>query len=436
MRMYDIIVKKRNGHELTRADIQYFIDNYTKDNIPDYQASALLMAIYFQGMTETELGHLTLAMAESGERIDLSEISGIKVDKHSTGGVGDKTTLVLVPLVASLGIPVPKMSGRGLGHTGGTLDKLLAIPGIQLQLSREQFIKTVNQNNLAVIGQTETLAPADQKLYHLRDVTATVHSIPLIASSIMSKKIAAGADAIVLDVKTGSGAFMNHLDDALELAQSMVAIGHQVGKETVAIISDMNQPLGHAIGNSLEMIEAIETLKGNGPKDLTELCLTIGSYMVVLAGKAKDESSARTLLEDSLQSGKALEYFRKLIEGQQGDPGIVEDYTRFPQAKYTIDLLSKQTGYIHSIQAEEIGMAAMMLGAGRRTIDAKIDLSVGIVLHRKICDYVNEGDSLLTIYANTRSIDPIKEKLLNSIHINADETADLPKLIYDIVSNH
>lgn len=433
MRMYDVIVKKRDGFELTRDEISYFIHNYTKGNIPDYQASALLMAIYFQGMTEVELGHLTLAIVESGEVIDLSKISGIKVDKHSTGGVGDKTTLVLAPLVASLGIPVPKMSGRGLGHTGGTLDKLLAIPGFQLDLTQKQFIETVNTNKLAVIGQTASLAPADKKLYELRDVTATVHSIPLIASSIMSKKIAAGADAIVLDVKTGSGAFMKELAAARKLAQSMVAIGEQVGKETVAIISDMNQPLGHAIGNSLEIIEAIDTLKGHGPKDLTELCLTLGSHMVVLAGKAKNKKAARILLEDSLRSGRALQYFKKLIKGQQGDPRVIANYTQFPQAKYKLDLLSKQTGYIHSIETESIGVAAMMLGAGRATIEAVIDLSVGIVLHKKIGDYVQQGERLLTIHTNSKAIDPIKEKLLHSIHIKTDETVRPPKLIYDTI---
>src|SRR5690625_4542026 len=414
MRMYDIIAKKRDGFELTNREINYFINQFINGDIPDYQASALLMAIYFQEMTEKELGWLTSAMAQSGDMIDLSAISGIKVDKHSTGGVGDKTTLVLIPLVASLGIPVPKMSGRGLGHTGGTLDKLEAIPGFQSELTNEQFMTNVNKHHLAVIGQTAKLAPADQKLYQLRDLTATIHSIPLIASSIMSKKIASGAYSLVLDVKMGSGAFMETLSDAQQLAQAMVTIGKQVNKQTVGIISDMNQPLGRAIGNSLEVIEAIETLKGKGPEDITELCLTLGSHMVVLAKQAKDVYEAKEMLRESLQSGKALTYFRKMIKAQGGDEQVINDYDRLPQAKYTYELYARETGYLTAFHTEQIGVAAMMLGAGRETVDSIIDLSVGIVLHKKIGDHVTKGESLLTIYANNPMIEPIQQKLLDA----------------------
>jgi len=436
MRMYDIIAKKRDGFELTNREINYFINQFINGDIPDYQASALLMAIYFQEMTEKELGWLTSAMAQSGDMIDLSAISGIKVDKHSTGGVGDKTTLVLIPLVASLGIPVPKMSGRGLGHTGGTLDKLEAIPGFQIELTNEQFMTNVNKHHLAVIGQTAKLAPADQKLYQLRDVTATVHSIPLIASSIMSKKIASGADALVLDVKMGSGAFMKTLSDAQQLAQAMVTIGKQVNKQTVGIISDMNQPLGRAIGNSLEVIEAIETLKGKGPEDITELCLTLGSHMVVLAKRAKDVYEAKEMLRESLQSGKALTYFRKMIKAQGGDEQVINDYDRLPQAKYTYELYARETGYLTAFHTEQIGVAAMMLGAGRETVDSIIDLSVGIVLHKKIGDHVTKGESLLTIYANNPMIEPIQQKLLDAITLTKqmDELSYKQSLIYDIIT--
>jgi len=437
MRMYDIIAKKRDGYELTKREIKFFINKYTNGEIPDYQASALLMAIYFQNMSDRELGYFTAAMANSGEIIDLSAIDGIKVDKHSTGGVGDKTTLILIPLVASLGIPIPKMSGRGLGHTGGTLDKLEAIPNFNIELTSDTFIKNVNEHKLAVVGQTATLAPADQKLYHLRDVTATVHSIPLIASSIMSKKIASGADALVLDVKTGTGTFMEKLADAKLLAQAMVSIGKQVNKQTVAVISNMNQPLGKAIGNSLEVIEAIDTLKGKGPKDVTELCLTLGSYMVVLANKAKNTEEARRLLQESLQSGKALTYFKKLIKAQGGDDKVIDDYERLPQAKYTYELRAKKAGFVTAMNTEQLGVAAMMLGAGRKTVDAKIDLGVGIVLHKKIGDYVAKDESLLTIYSNDPSVEQVKEKLLHNIIIPMEKGATDPSqsLIYDVITS-
>lgn len=433
--MYDIIEKKRDGQSLSREEINYFIDGYTNDLIPDYQVSALLMAIYFQGMTASERADLTMSMVESGETIDLSSIQGIKVDKHSTGGVGDKTTLVLIPLVASLGVPIPKMSGRGLGHTGGTLDKLESIPRFEIEMTNEKFINLVNKNKMAVIGQSGHLTPADKKLYSLRDVTATVSSIPLIASSIMSKKIASGADAFVLDVKTGSGAFMESIDDAKELAEAMVSIGQQVGKQTVAIISDMSQPLGYAVGNSLEVIEAINTLKGEGPDDLTELCLTLGSHMAVLAGKVENIEQARDNLQENLQSGKALAYFKQLLESQGGNSMVIDEPDLLPQARYVFDLPAPLDGTIEQMNANRIGTAAMMLGAGRQTTESVIDLAVGIVLHKKIGDQVQKGESLLTIYANEPSIQPVKDKLLSSIHVTTDPHKDIkrPDLIYETI---
>ena len=391
MRMVDIIEKKRDGQELTTAEINFFIEGYTKGEIPDYQASALAMAIYFQDMNDRERADLTRAMVESGDTIDLSAIDGVKVDKHSTGGVGDTTTLVLAPLVASLGVPVAKMSGRGLGHTGGTIDKLESIAGFHVELTREQFIDLVNRDKVAVIGQSGNLTPADKKLYALRDVTGTVNSIPLIASSIMSKKIAAGADAIVLDVKTGDGAFMKTQEDAEELAHAMVRIGNHVGRKTIAIISDMSQPLGFAIGNALEVKEAIETLQGKGPKDLTELVLTLGSQMVILAGKAKTSEEAKEMLLDAIHSGKALAKFKEFLANQGGDASIVDDLTKLPQAKYKIELPAKQSGYISRMVADEIGVASMILGAGRATKEDVIDLAVGLVLHKKVGDKVEEG---------------------------------------------
>ena len=384
MRMVDIIEKKRDGQELTTAEINFFIEGYTKGEIPDYQASALAMAIYFQDMNDRERADLTRAMVESGDTIDLSAIDGVKVDKHSTGGVGDTTTLVLAPLVASLGVPVAKMSGRGLGHTGGTIDKLESIAGFHVELTREQFIDLVNRDKVAVIGQSGNLTPADKKLYALRDVTGTVNSIPLIASSIMSKKIAAGADAIVLDVKTGDGAFMKTQEDAEELAHAMVRIGNHVGRKTIAIISDMSQPLGFAIGNALEVKEAIETLQGKGPKDLTKLVLTLGSQMVILAGKAKTSEEAKEMLLDAIHSGKALAKFKEFLANQGGDASIVDDLTKLPQAKYKIELPAKQSGYISRMVADEIGVASMILGAGRATKEDVIDLAVGLVLHKKL----------------------------------------------------
>lgn len=432
MRMVDIIEKKRDGQELTTAEINFFIEGYTKGEIPDYQASALAMAIYFQDMNDRERADLTRAMVESGDTIDLSAIDGVKVDKHSTGGVGDTTTLVLAPLVASLGVPVAKMSGRGLGHTGGTIDKLESIAGFHVELTREQFIDLVNRDKVAVIGQSGNLTPADKKLYALRDVTGTVNSIPLIASSIMSKKIAAGADAIVLDVKTGDGAFMKTQEDAEELAHAMVRIGNHVGRKTIAIISDMSQPLGFAIGNALEVKEAIETLQGKGPKDLTELVLTLGSQMVILAGKAKTSEEAKEMLLDAIHSGKALAKFKEFLANQGGDASIVDDLTKLPQAKYKIELPAKQSGYISRIVADEIGVASMILGAGRATKEDVIDLAVGLVLHKKVGDKVEEGESILTIYSNRENVEDVKQKLYDNIFIA--DTATAPTLIHTVIT--
>ena len=432
MRMVDIIEKKRDGQELTTAEINFFIEGYTKGEIPDYQASALAMAIYFQDMNDHERADLTRAMVESGDTIDLSAIDGVKVDKHSTGGVGDTTTLVLAPLVASLGVPVAKMSGRGLGHTGGTIDKLESIAGFHVELTREQFIDLVNRDKVAVIGQSGNLTPADKKLYALRDVTGTVNSIPLIASSIMSKKIAAGADAIVLDVKTGDGAFMKTQKDAEELAHAMVRIGNHVGRKTIAIISDMSQPLGFAIGNALEVKEAIETLQGKGPKDLTELVLTLGSQMVILAGKAKTSEEAKEMLLDAIHSGKALAKFKDFLTNQGGDASIVDDLTKLPQAKYKIELPAKQSGYISRMVADEIGVASMILGAGRATKEDVIDLAVGLVLHKKVGDKVEEGESILTIYSNRENVEDVKQKLYDNIFIA--DTATAPTLIHTVIT--
>lgn len=432
MRMVDIIEKKRDGQELTTAEINFFIEGYTKGEIPDYQASALAMAIYFQDMNDRERADLTRAMVESGDTIDLSAIDGVKVDKHSTGGVGDTTTLVLAPLVASLGVPVAKMSGRGLGHTGGTIDKLESIAGFHVELTCEQFIDLVNRDKVAVIGQSGNLTPADKKLYALRDVTGTVNSIPLIASSIMSKKIAAGADAIVLDVKTGDGAFMKTQEDAEELAHAMVRIGNHVGRKTIAIISDMSQPLGFAIGNALEVKEAIETLQGKGPKDLTELVLTLGSQMVILAGKAKTSEEAKEMLLDAIHSGKALAKFKEFLANQGGDASIVDDLTKLPQAKYKIELPAKQSGYISRMVADEIGVASMILGAGRATKEDVIDLAVGLVLHKKVGDKVEEGESILTIYSNRENVEDVKQKLYDNIFIA--DTAIAPTLIHTVIT--
>nr|BAA08339.1 pyrimidine nucleoside phosphorylase [Bacillus subtilis]CAA57664.1 pyrimidine nucleoside phosphorylase [Bacillus subtilis subsp. subtilis str. 168] len=433
MRMVDIIIKKQNGKELTTEEIQFFVNGYTDGSIPDYQASALAMAIFFQDMSDRERADLTMAMVNSGETIDLSAIEGIKVDKHSTGGVWrHDNARSSSPLVAALDVPVAKMSGRGLGHTGGTIDKLEAIMGFHVELTKDEFIKLVNRDKVAVIGQSGNLTPADKKLYALRDVTGTVNSIPLIASSIMSKKIAAGADAIVLDVKTGAGAFMKTEEDAAELAKAMVRIGNNVGRQTMAVISDMSQPLGFAIGNALEVKEAIDTLKGEGPEDLHELVLTLGSQMVVLAKKADTLDEARAKLEEVMKNGKALEKFKDFLKNQGGDSSIVDDPSKLPQAAYQIDVPAKEAGVVSEIVADEIGVAAMLLGAGRATKEDEIDLAVGIMLRKKVGDKVEKGEPLVTLYANRENVDEVIAKVYDNIRIAAEAKA--PKLIHTLIT--
>lgn len=415
MRTVDLITKKRDGGELTKSEIDVLVQGYTQGSIPDYQMSAMAMAIFFRGMTPEERANLTMAMVNSGEVIDLSGIAGVKVDKHSTGGVGDTTTLVLAPLVAAVGVPVAKMSGRGLGHTGGTIDKLESIPGFHVEIGNDEFIELVNRNGLAVIGQSDKLTPADKKLYGLRDVTGTVNSIPLIASSIMSKKIASGADAIVLDVKTGDGAFMKEMDEARELAACMVDIGNRVGRRTIAVLSDMSQPLGNAIGNALEVKEAIDTLRGVGPKDLTELCIALGSHMTVLAGIAATEAEAAKLLREAIANGKAIEKFKTFLAAQGGDASVVDAPDKLPTAAYRIDIPAPRAGYVASLAAENLGLAAMMLGAGRATKESVIDLAVGIVLHKKVGDYVEAGESLATIHSNREDTAEVADKIREAI---------------------
>ncbi|RXI50046.1 pyrimidine-nucleoside phosphorylase [Clostridium tetani] len=433
MRMYDLILKKRNGEELTKEEINFLIENYTKGNIPDYQISALLMAIYFKKMNSIETANLTMAMAKSGDTLNLSKIDGIKVDKHSTGGVGDTTTLVLTPMVAALGIPVAKMSGRGLGHTGGTIDKLESFSGFSVEISEEEFIENVNSKKIAIMGQTADLAPADKKLYALRDVTATVDNISLIASSIMSKKIASGADAIVLDVKVGEGAFMKTHEQAKELAGAMVSIGKNVGRDTVAVISDMDQPLGLAIGNSLEVKEAMDTLKGKGPKDLLELCLVLGSNMVVLSKKAKTVEEAREMLLGTIKDGSAIKKFREFIEAQGGDPSQVDDPEKLPKAKHIVPVKSDREGYVTKIHADNIGLVTMELGAGRATKEDKIDLAVGIVLNKKRGEKVQKGDIIAYIHSNDESkIEKATQGILKNYEIFTEMKDEIP-LVYDVI---
>lgn len=412
MRMYDIIIKKRNGEELTDEEISYFISGYTKGQIPDYQASALLMAIYFKGMSEREITTLTLTMAKSGEMLDLSGIEGVKVDKHSSGGVGDKTTIVLGPMVAAAGVRVAKMSGRGLGHTGGTIDKFESFKGFNTAINIEDFIANVNKIGIAIAGQTGNLAPADKKLYALRDVTATVESIPLIASSIMSKKIASGSDAIVLDVKVGSGAFMKDDESALRLAREMVKIGTNAGKVTIAIISNMDEPLGYAVGNALEVKEAIDVLSGKGPKDLHRLCLRLGSAMLFAAKKAKSFHDGVLILQETIENGKALEKLAQLVEAQGGDKSYVYDTSLFPKAKYVYEVKADFDGFVNRITSDKIGIAAMILGAGRETKESTIDLSAGIVLNKKVGDSVFEDDVIATLYTNMEDKIPEAEQIV------------------------
>lgn len=433
MTMYDLIVKKKRGMELTKEEIHYMINGYTKGDIPDYQMSAMMMAICFQGMTPEETKNLTIAMAESGDMLDLSAIEGIKVDKHSTGGVGDKTSLVLGPMVASLGVAVAKMSGRGLGHTGGTIDKLESFTGFTTGISKEIFIKNVNEIHMAIAGQTADLAPADKKLYALRDVTGTVDQMSLIASSIMSKKLASGADAIVLDVKTGDGAFMKTLEDSKALAEAMVSIGKLAGKKMAAIISDMDQPLGNAVGNILEVKEAIDTLHGKGPKDLEELVLTLGSYMVVTAEKADTLEEAREKLTLSLQNGSAFETFKEFVVAQGGCEEEVLHPEKLPVAQYVGDVLCDDDGFISKIQTEEIGRISLLLGGGRETKESAIDLTVGLVLNKKRGDKVQKGDVLATIHANDKEkLAQAKERLRKACTI-VDREVEKETIIKDVV---
>lgn len=433
MRMYDIIIKKRNGEALSDEEIAYFIKGYTDGTIPDYQASALLMAIYFQGMTEHETAVLTMEMAHSGDMLDLSAIKGMKADKHSTGGVGDKTSLVLTPLAASIGIPVAKMSGRGLGHTGGTIDKLESFPGFTTGISEEQFINNVNTIGIAIAGQTKNMAPADKKLYALRDVTGTVDSIPLIASSIMSKKLAAGADVIVLDVKTGSGAFMKTEENSIKLAEEMVKIGNNVGRKTLAVISDMDEPLGYAVGNAIEVKEAIDTLNGHGPADLLELCLTIGSLMAIGTGKAGSTEEARRLLIEKLDDGSALKKFAEFVEAQGGDSAPVFNTELLPQASIVREVTSPVDGYVSHIESDRVGISAMKLGGGRETKESEIDLSVGILINKKVGDSVKKGEKIATLYANDNAKLEAALSELEQSYSYSQTPVERPELIKTII---
>ncbi len=433
MRALEIIAKKRDGQILSSEEIDFFVQGFTRGEIPDYQAAAWLMAIYLNGMNKRETIDLTMSMARSGKMLDLSEIAPVVADKHSTGGVGDKTTLVVAPLVAATGVPVGKVTGRGLGFSGGTVDKLESIPSFNATLDAEQFLRVLAQHGIAVTGQTADLAPADGKLYALRDATATIAKIPLIASSIMSKKIAGGASCIVLDVKVGSGTFMRTEEEAVALAQLMVEIGESLGRRMAAVISDMNQPLGFAVGNALEVREALDTLLGRGPEDLLEHCMVIASQMLVLAGRAEDDLNARRILEEALNSGRALDKFREWIAAQGGDISFIENPSLLPQAKFIEDLRSPRSGYISRVEACEIGLASMLLGAGRAKKGESIDHAVGIVLAKKIGDYVKKGEPLLTIHANDeRKLEEVKGKLL-AAYDWSEEPVQPPPLIYRII---
>lgn len=430
--MYDIIHKKRNGGELSEEEIRFFIEGYTDESIPDYQAAALCMAVYFRGMTPKETSILTLAMAESGDQIDLGGIEGFTVDKHSTGGVGDKTSLIVVPIVASCGGKVAKMSGRGLGHTGGTIDKLESIPGFRTELNPDDFIKQVNGIGLCIVGQTGELAPADKKLYALRDVTATVESIPLIASSIMSKKLAAGSKGIVLDVKTGSGAFMKTVEESENLAKEMVAIGKSAGRSVTAVITNMDIPLGDSVGNSLEVIEAIKTLKGEGKSDLTEVCLTLAAQMLSMV-TGEDEKTCYSMAKGAIDNGLAINKLREMISAQGGNANVVDDYSLFKQPKYTAEIFSECDGYIEHTDAEKIGIASVILGAGREKKGDSIDPSAGIVLKKKTGDYVKKGEPLAVFYTDDEGkIEGAKQEFLDAFTFGNERTQP-QKLIYKII---
>lgn len=425
MRMYDIIANKRDGKALTDEEIKFFIEGYVAGDIPDYQVSALLMAIYLRGMDDREITTLTLEMAHSGDMVDLSPIDGLKVDKHSTGGVGDKTTLVVAPMVAALGVKVAKMSGRGLGHTGGTLDKLEAIPGTKIDIEEKEFFDIVKKTGVAVIGQTGNLAPADKLLYALRDVTATVASIPLIAGSIMSKKLAAGSDCILLDVKTGSGAFMKTLEDSIELAKTMVAIGERAGRRTVALISDMNRPLGCNIGNSLEVIEAVDTLKGKGPEDLTGVCISLAANMLYLAGKG-DINECEALAAETIKDGSAFEKFKEMIAAQGGDVSVLDDTDKFEKATVIYEVKATEDGYISNIDTEKYGIASVLLGAGREKKGDPIDYSAGIIMNKNTGDAVKNGETIATLLTNKQELCQNAEKTLLEAVTISSEKPELP----------
>lgn len=432
MRMVDLINKKKRGLPLTKDEIYFIVNGYTLGDIPDYQMSAFLMAVYFKGMNQSEISELTMAYVESGEIVDLSMIQGVKVDKHSSGGVGDKLSLAILPLCASVGIPVAKMSGRGLGHTGGTIDKLEAIQGFRTELSSEEFIRNVNQYKMAIVGQSPNLTPADKKIYALRDVTGTVDSIPLIAASIMSKKIAAGADCIVLDVKVGSGAFMKSLEEGKELARTMVSIGKSLGKETVAVITNMNEPLGHEVGNANEIKEVIEILTGKGARDETEIALTIASHMAVLGKVCPDFKNAYHLLEKKIQSGEALDKFMEFVKIQGGNIEVIQYPDKLPKAQYQILVMSMETGYIASIEAETIGISAMLLGAGRRKKEDQIDYSAGITIHKKVGDRIQKGELLCTLHTNLEDYKEAEKLALQAFSVGS-EKPEPTKYIYDII---
>lgn len=433
MRMYDLIEKKKKGQELSKAEIEEMIVQYVKGTIPDYQMAAWLMAVYFQGMTDEELGTLTLAMAHSGEMVDLSAIEGVKVDKHSTGGVGDKTTLAIAPIVAACGEKVAKMSGRGLGHTGGTIDKLESIPGFQTEVAIEEFFQTVNQIGLSIIGQSGDLAPADKKLYALRDVTATVDSIPLIAASVMSKKIAAGSDKILLDVTCGSGAFMKNKEDAVTLAQKMVAIGERAGRPTIALITNMDTPLGEQIGNSMEVAEVVELLKGNGKADLLEVCLALASNMLYLAKNGDTETisleECKKMAEQAITDGTAFEKLIAMVQAQHGDTSVIEDTSKFAKADYYYDVVALHSGYITHIDTAKCGVASMVLGAGRETKESEIDFAAGIKMAKKTGDKVEVGDTLVTLYSNQYDGIRDAEKIIKEAYEIGEQASTEEKLI-------
>ena len=432
MRMVDIITKKRDGHELTNEEIKFFVNGYVSGDIPDYQVSSLLMAIVFRGMTNSEIVTLTDLMMHSGDVMDLSAIKGVKCDKHSTGGVGDKTSLALGPMVAACGAPVVKMSGRGLGHTGGTLDKLESIPGMRVFLTEQEFKDQVNKLGIAIIGQTGKLVPADKKLYALRDVTGTVESIPLIASSVMSKKLASGSNAILLDVKFGNGAFMKNIKDAKELATIMCRIGNSLGRDTRAVLTDMEQPLGLAVGNSLEVKEAINTLHGKGPKDFTNICMQSGVIMLEQAGIAKDAKEAEAMLKRVIEDGSAFEKFRQMVIAQGGDVSYIDNPDKFDKTKYAIEVRASKSGYVKHIEALEIGESAMRLGAGRETFDDVIDMAAGIVLNKKVGDKIEKGDLLCTAYTNKDDHDSVIKDIHDAFEI-VDEFVEVPPTVHDYI---